>query len=77
MFGSFSETLRPHKSLHTCQWSLFWIKKKLCPPHVFSNKKKISPKTFGPHCVYYFFFALSEFLHLSYCYRFIWRWVNM
>ena len=25
IFGCFSETVRPHKSLYICQWSLFWI----------------------------------------------------
>jgi len=25
IFGSFSENVRPHKSLYICQWSLFWI----------------------------------------------------
>jgi len=27
IFGSFSENVRPHKSLYKWQWSLFWIKK--------------------------------------------------
>jgi hypothetical protein len=40
----------PRKSLYTCQWSLFWIKKKSC---VFDFLKKISPTTtFGLHCVW-------------------------
>jgi len=26
IFGSFSETLQPRKSLYICQWRLFWIK---------------------------------------------------
>jgi hypothetical protein len=30
IFGNFSKTLRPWKSLYICQWSLFWIKKKVC-----------------------------------------------
>jgi len=51
IFGSFSETVRPRKSLYICQWSLFSIKK-VCVPHVSLIFKKISPKTFGPHCVY-------------------------
>ena len=29
-FGSFSESVRPRKSLYVCQWSLLWIRKKLC-----------------------------------------------
>jgi hypothetical protein len=53
ILSSFSEAVQPHKSLYICQWSLFWIKT-LC---VF-NFKKISPKTFGPHCI------LSWILHL-------------
>ena len=28
IFGSFSETVRPGKSLYICQWSVFWIKKR-------------------------------------------------
>jgi len=28
IFGSFSESVRPRKSLYICQWSLFWIKKR-------------------------------------------------
>jgi len=50
-FGSFSETVRPLKSLYICQWSLFCIKKKRCLPHV-SSIFKISPKTSGLLCVY-------------------------
>ena len=30
IFGSFSETVRQHKSLYIYQWSLFCIKKKVC-----------------------------------------------
>jgi len=30
IFGSFSETVLPHKSLYICQWCLFWNQKKLC-----------------------------------------------
>ena len=33
---SFSETVRPRKILYICQWSLFWIKKGICLPHVSS-----------------------------------------
>ena len=48
IFGSFSENVRPHKSLYICQWSLFWIKKKgMCLQFL----KKISPKTFGWYCI--------------------------
>jgi hypothetical protein len=43
IFGSFSEIVRPHISLYICQWSLFWIKKVMCLPHVSSSFKKISP----------------------------------
>ena len=52
IFGSFSEIVRPRKSLCVCQWSLFWIKKGTCLPHVSSIFLKISPTTFGPHCIY-------------------------
>jgi uncharacterized Fe-S cluster protein YjdI len=31
----------------------YFEKKKWCLPHVSSIFKKISPKAFGPHCVYY------------------------
>jgi len=30
IFGNFSKTLRPWKSLYICQWSIFWIKKEVC-----------------------------------------------
>jgi hypothetical protein len=35
-----------------CQWSLFWIIIRIC-----FRLKKISSKTFGPHCIY---LALSQ-----------------
>jgi len=65
-FISFSETVRPRKSLYICQWSLFWIKKKkgMRLPHVSSVFKKISPKTFGPHCTS---FRLSMLLWFGSC----------
>ena len=28
IFGSFTETVQPRKSLYVYQWNLFWIKKK-------------------------------------------------
>jgi hypothetical protein len=39
IFGSLSETVRQDKSLYICHWSLFWIKKGMCLPHVFRWKK--------------------------------------
>jgi hypothetical protein len=45
-FSAAFQKLRPRKSLYICHWSLFSIKK-VC---VF-DLKKISSKTFGPHCV--------------------------
>ena len=30
IFGSFSETVRPCKSLYICHWTLFWIKESMC-----------------------------------------------
>ena len=54
IFSSFSKTVRSHKVLYICQWSLFWIKKKV---RVFLMclrfLENISPKTFGPHCVFW------------------------
>ena len=45
IFGRFSSTVRPRKSLYICQWSLFWIKKRyVSSSRVFEFKKKISPK---------------------------------
>ena len=53
IFGSFSETVGPHKSLYICQWILFWIKKSVCVILLLLLfLKKISPKILGLHCVY-------------------------
>jgi len=44
IFGSFSEIMRPRKSLYICQWRLFWIKKKVCSFFTCLRfLKKISP----------------------------------
>ena len=40
IFGSFSETVRPSKSLYIRQLNLFWTKKGTCLPHVSSIFKK-------------------------------------
>ena len=40
IFGSFAETVQPLKSLYICQWCLFWIKKPMCLPYVFSIFEK-------------------------------------
>jgi len=62
IFGSFSETVWLRKSLYICQWSFFELKKKKrCLPHVSSIFNKISPKTFGPHCVLLVNFILRYF----------------
>ena len=40
IFGSFSEILRPRKSLYISQWSLFWIKKRCVSSSVFDLKNQ-------------------------------------
>jgi hypothetical protein len=68
-FGSFSETLRPRKSLYICKWSLFWIKKKkhVSSSCVFDLKKNISPNFWTALCVYYRMLILFAQKHSS-CY---------
>jgi hypothetical protein len=53
IFVSFSETVWLCRSLYIWQWSLFDFKKRggMRLPHVSSIFKKISPETFGLHCV--------------------------
>jgi len=70
IFGSFSETVRPRKSLHTSQRSLFWFKKNVFLPHAYSDfvKKKIAPKTFGPRSV--------NTVKLSATHQFVLRWFD-
>jgi len=44
----------------------FEFKKGMCPPHMSSIFKKISPKTFGPHCVYYiemYVYCIEMYIH--------------
>ena len=48
IFVSFSESVRPRKILYVFQWSIFWIKRGMCLPHVSSIFKKISPKILYP-----------------------------
>ena len=61
IFCSFSKSVRQGKSLYIWQWSLFWIKKGICLRHVSSIFKKISPKTFGRHCVHYTTICFGSF----------------
>jgi hypothetical protein len=51
IFSSISETVQPCKSLYICQWRLFLIKKVCVFIMCLRFKNKISPQTFGPHCV--------------------------
>jgi len=57
IFASFTETVRPCKSLYiyVCVPMELILNKKNIWLHVSSIKKKICPKTFGPHCVYWSF----------------------
>ena len=65
IFGSFSECVRPCKSLYIRQWSLFWIKQGMCFLHVPSILKEIRPKTFWLHCVLLFLGKRKGSMQLS------------
>ena len=54
IFGSFSETVRPRKSLYIRKWSLFWVNRR----HVSSILKKKSVLKLLDRTVYIFKFAI-------------------